>query len=154
MSINLIKNDGIDGVALLLTQYERFGSVGNDEYLELFIDEYLDIDEDLIGAYNDYRSEQGYEVYCDDLNEMLYGLEPMEIVQKTYFGDFNYSDDYFYFNGYGNINSILTSQIIREMKEDRAFLEWYIEEYDLIDYDDDEVQAAIEEANKLIAQGY
>ena len=34
--------------ALMLTQYERYGSIGNDEYIEYFIDEELEVDENTL----------------------------------------------------------------------------------------------------------
>lgn len=138
--------------ALLITQYDRFGGVGQQEYLENYIHEELDVNIDMLSDYNEYLINNGYEPFYDDLNDMLIGLEPMQIVQKTYFGKFNYSDDYYQFNGYENIDSFSEYEVIREMKNDTDFLKWYIEENDLIDWD--EAQKDIDEANELIKQGY
>lgn len=43
-------------IGLMLTQYEKYGTVGTDEYLQYFIDEELELDESDIGAYNEYLS--------------------------------------------------------------------------------------------------
>ena len=140
--------------ALLLTQYERFGIIGNEEYIENYINEELEIDADMISDYNKYLIENGYNTYESDLEILLYGREPLEVARMTFYGDFRFADDYHKFNGYGNIDSFSERQVINEMKENRDFLTWYIEKNDLIDFESDEVQNAIEEANKLIKAGY
>ena len=140
--------------ALLLTQYEKYGTIGKDEYIENYINEDLEIDADMIGDYNEYLINNGYEPYESDLNVMLEGIDPVEVARKTFYGNFRFADDYFKFNGYANIDSFSEWQVIEEMKKDRDFLEWYIEENDLIDFDGEEVQAVIEEAKMLIACGF
>lgn len=140
--------------ALMLTQYERFGTIGTDEYIENYIHEELEIDALMIGYYNEYLLEQGHEIYYYDLNEMLYGFTPIEVARMTFYGDFRFADDYHKFDGYGNIKSFSEYQVIERMKDDYDFLVWYIERNDLIDFESDEVIEVIEAANKLIALGY
>lgn len=142
----------IKNYAMLLTQYERFGTVGEDEIKEMYIDEELEITTDMIVDYNYYLIKQGYEPYYNDLDQMLEGFSPLEVAQKTFYGEFNYSYEFHQFNGYRNIDSFEDFDIIREMKKDTGFLLWYIDENELIDWD--EAQEIIEEANKLIAKGY
>jgi hypothetical protein len=140
--------------AILLTQYEQYGSVGRNEFIENFIHENLDIDISMLSDFNEWLLNNHYEddyIY-DDLEEMLEGFNTMDAVRATYFGNFNYSDDYYRFNGYGNVDSLTDTEIVREMSDNRDFLEWYIEENDLIDWD--EADEIIEEANKLIKKGY
>ena len=48
----------IKNIALLLTQYEKFGSVGMDEFKQFYKDEYMDISTCWIGDYNEYLSEK------------------------------------------------------------------------------------------------
>lgn len=49
----------------------------------------------------------------DDFNELMNGFEPIYIAMRVSFGDFNPHDEYFYFDGYGNLVSInYLSQII------------------------------------------
>lgn len=139
-------------LGFMATQYEKFGEITEDEIIEAFIDEELEIDIDMLLDYNEYLSRDGYETYFTDLDEALAGYTPLEIIQKTYFGNFNYSADYFKFNGYANIDSFTESQIVEEMKSDREFLRWYVEENCLLD--EDEIQEAIEHGNTFLAQGY
>ena len=141
-------------VALLLTQYEIYGSIGEEEYIQYFIDEELNLDESDIGSYNEYLSENKHEIYYSDFDDMLYGYSPQEAVRMTYFGKFKYCHDYFQFNGYNNIDSFTTYEVVREMKNDKKFLKWYIEENELIDFENEEVISAIRESNELIKKGY
>lgn len=145
-----------NSTALLLTQYDRFGTVGKDEYFENFIDEELDVDLDMLNDYNEYLSDLGYEPYymMDELEDILAGCSHIEVIRMTYFGKFNFADEIFQFNGYGNIDTFSEGQIIREMREDRDFLKWYVEQNDLIDFDSEKVQNDIEDANTLLAIGY
>lgn len=146
--------NGIKEIALLLTQFEEYGAIGKNEFIKYFIAEELELDESNISDYNDYLSENGYETYFEDLDDVLTGQAPSEIARMCFYGNFNFSYDFHQLNGYGNIDSFEAWQIVKEMKEDRAFLEWYIETYDLIDWDSEEVEQAIIEANKLILLGY
>ena len=94
--------------AILLTQYERFGTVGIEEVKELYQDEYFE-PADYISEYNEYLSENNHDGYYsfDELDELLQGVDPIEIIRMWHFGDSNNSfiDDYFTFNGYGNIKT-------------------------------------------------
>ena len=146
--------NGIKEIALLLTQYEQFGTIGEDEFLQYFIAEELELNENNIGDYNEYLSENGYETYFEDLNEALEGRTPEEIARMCFYGNFNFSYDFHKFNGYENIDSFEAWQIVKEMSEDKDFIKWYIEENCLIDWEDEEVTQAIAEANKLVKLGY
>ena len=42
---------------------------------------------------------------------------PMEAVRATYYGDYNYNDEYVKFNGYGNIDSYTEYERIEEIKD-------------------------------------
>lgn len=143
-------------LGLLLTQYEKYGTCGESELRELILDEEIELDESMIGDYNEYLIEQGYEPYEDDLNIMLEGLEPWEIVQKTFYGKFNNPyDDYFQFNGYANIDSFSSYQVVEEMKNDKGFLDYLKENIDLEDYyTEDEQKEIIDNCNRLIKLGY
>ena len=41
---------------------------------------------------------------------------PMEAIRATYYGDYNYSDEYVKFNGYGNIDSYSEEEKNEEIK--------------------------------------
>ncbi len=47
-----------------------------------------------------------YELDDNNINEIMEGKEPIEIIRMTAYGDFNYAHDYFRFNGYGNLISL------------------------------------------------
>ena len=48
-----------------------------------------------------------YTLYnMDDFDVIMEGYTPTEVVQRTFFGCFNPNDDYFFFNGYANLESI------------------------------------------------
>lgn len=54
--------------AMLITQYERYGTVGVQEYIDYFIDEELEISIDMLYAYNEYLLESYPDQYIyDDL---------------------------------------------------------------------------------------
>ena len=42
---------------------------------------------------------------------------PMEAIRATYYGDYNYNDEYIKFNGYGNIDSYSEYERIEEIKD-------------------------------------
>lgn len=70
----------------------------NDEYLTM----------DMVSQLNSLNgSFETYVLYnmCD-FDEMMEGYTPTELAQRIFFGDFNINDDYFYFNGYANLESI------------------------------------------------
>lgn len=47
-----------------------------------------------------------YEVYdMESFDDIVYGWEPLEIANRIHFGDFSPMDDYFTFNGCGNLES-------------------------------------------------
>lgn len=70
----------------------------NDEYLTM----------DIVGQLNSLNgSFETYVLYnMDDFDEMMEGYTPTELAQRIFFGDFNINDDYFFFNGYANLESI------------------------------------------------
>lgn len=63
---------------------------------------------DLVWQLNSLNgSFENYVLYnMEDFDEMMEGYTPTEIAERIFFGDFNPNNDYFYFNGYGNLESI------------------------------------------------
>lgn len=94
--------------------------------LEEFTDE-LNMLEYILDNY----SEREYHnlLVFDDLDEMLQGYEPTEVARMIFFGNIqNFSDDYFRFNGYGNIESLNQYQYERELLDlEDELLEAYFE---------------------------
>lgn len=54
----------------------------------------------------------GYDM--DEFNEFMSNYEPLELAQMMWFGDFNPNDDYFRFDGYGNLVSLAWKDIVDE----------------------------------------
>jgi hypothetical protein len=105
---------------------------GIDEYnLDEFLDKYDDAEPPLSMVYrsreelaegmlNDMNDEESIELwneYCEDYNDpdgriypndeeffSLFG-DVMEVVRAISYGDYNFSDNYVYFNGYGNLET-------------------------------------------------
>ena len=70
----------------------------NDEYLTM----------DMVNQINCLNgSFETYVLYnMDDFDEMMEGYTPTELAERIFFGDFNINDDFFYFDGYANLESI------------------------------------------------
>ena len=64
---------------------------------------------DLIELHNSYCEAAGYEddrIYSMwDLDEILEGRTPTDILSMGFYGSFNPQHDFFWFNGYGNLES-------------------------------------------------
>ena len=63
---------------------------------------------DIVSQLNSLNgSFETYVLYnMEDFDEMMKGYTPTELAQRIFFGDFNINDDYFFFNGYANLESI------------------------------------------------
>ena len=63
---------------------------------------------DIVSQLNSLNgSFETYVLYnMDDFDTIMEGYTPTEVVQRTFFGCFNPNDDYFFFNGYANLESI------------------------------------------------
>ena len=61
-------------------------------------------------VYNEYLDSVNYLddrlYYEEDFDEILSGKAPSEIAGLIFYGEFNPNDNYFKFNGYGNIESV------------------------------------------------
>ena len=51
------------------------------------------------------------------LDEMLNSVEPTEVLRMAHFGEFNWLDDYFTINDYGNLDSINKFEFEEELKD-------------------------------------
>lgn len=67
-------------------------------------------DRDIISLHNAYCDKTSIDkrIYLmDDFDEVMNGVEPWEVARSCFYGrHFCPVDDYFFFNGYGNIESI------------------------------------------------
>lgn len=80
--------------------------------------------EELLAMVQDINSFNGgmphldvFEMYS--FNDIMnsFGFDPMDIALKTYNGDFYPNDDYFSFNGYGNLESFSSYDLEKELLE-------------------------------------
>lgn len=71
------------------------------------IKEYLEglNDWELIAIWNEYCCNDNCIYPMDELDELLGGMAPSEILRASYYGYFNPNDDYFKFNCMGNLVS-------------------------------------------------
>lgn len=140
-------------VGYQLTAYEKYGSVGIDELKEFVLDEVKDEEPDC-GDYNSWLYENNYgdDAIFDNDEDFFFNFvpNPIDAVQKTYYGDYRFNDDFVKFNGYGNLDSSSSLDDLMVLKED--YWESYIEEN--IDWEDEEIQEIINICNDLVKQGY
>lgn len=140
-------------VGYQLTAYEKYGSVGIDEFKQFVLNEVKD-EEINMDDYNDFLRENNCsddEIYYNDEDFFnTFFSSPLEAVRATYYGDYNYNDSFVKFNGYGNLDSADYLDDLMVLKED--YWESYIEEN--IDWEDEEIQEIINICNDLVKQGY
>lgn len=64
---------------------------------------------DLVSVHNEYCDEMSYtddHIYSmEEFDEIMSGQTPWEIARCAYYGDFCPAHDYFWFNGYANLES-------------------------------------------------
>lgn len=72
-------------------------------------------DDEIIEAYNeycDYNNDHDSIVYpMDEFDEVTESFTPMELASSVVYGEFNPSDDWFTFDGYGNLQSFRNSDV-------------------------------------------
>ena len=64
----------------------------------------MDIVSQLNGLNGSFETYTLYDM--DDFDMVMEGCTPTELAQRIFFGDFTPNGDYFYFNGYANLESI------------------------------------------------
>lgn len=95
--------------------------------------------DEIITEYNEYCE------YCNDMDSIVYDMSefdeivanftPMELASSVAYGNFNPSDDWFMFDGYGNLqsfrNSIVFDFFVENVDDDYIIelAEEYEEEY-------------------------
>lgn len=114
-----------------------------------------------LDSYNGYLGDDRY-YSMDDLNELYSGVEPIEILQRAYFGrdndtwhtdesgnkiygEFNPNRDYFTFNGYGNLVSSdykdysdkLDEYFVEALLENRSYIDTIENDEELSDLFDE-----------------
>ncbi len=150
-------NDSVKELALLLTQYEQYGSVGHDEFLELVHDEFFLNEVSIydLSDYNDFLLANNYcdDYLTDDLNELLQGLEPERAFWMGAWSDVNGMSQYYNFNGNGNIQGYEEYEVVKMIKDSKEFFDYCIEN-ELLEIDSEFEENVIDECNKLLKAGY
>ena len=140
----------------LATQYEKYGSVDEEEIIEAYIDEKVEVDISMLGDYNNYlANDNRYDdeiMDWDELEDYLKDMPPLDAFKLAHNSDFTWNDNYFTWDGYGNLVGMEEYAVIDKIKEDRDFLKWYVTENELID--DDTMEEAINYCNHLLKEGY
>ena len=101
---------------------------------------------DLVNVHREYCDATNCfddEIYSmDDFDEVIGEQEPWWIACRIFYGDFNPNDDYFTFNGYGNLKS-LNSYNASEYIYINDIIDHIIENHDAL-YND-EIEAILDE---------
>ena len=75
----------------------------------------------------------------------MFFTDPMEAVRATQFGNYNYSDDYVKFNGYGNLDSCSEWEFVQDLQDNiDEIVDLLIENANNL-YLDSELQELLEE---------
>ena len=56
----------------------------------------------------------------EQINELFHSVEPLEILRMAHFGGFDWNDDYFIVNDYGNLESINEFEFEELLKDNQA----------------------------------
>jgi len=156
VNVNSITAMSTDNLAMLLTAYERFGSLSEADLVEMLCDEF-EVTEDIISDYNEYLLTNSY--YSDvvrslvDLEDEIKGMDPAETFRLGYSSkeQFSWNDDYYCYDGYNNLVSYNTTRLLAKIADNDDFKKWYIRENILDDLDVDEILTV---ANDLVKEGY
>ena len=62
-----------------------------------------------LGEFEYYEMEQ--------INELFQSAEPLEILRMAHYGEFDWNDDYFTINGYGNLESVNEFEFEKILKD-------------------------------------
>lgn len=75
-----------------------------------------------LDAYNGYLGDD--HIYCmDELDDLFYNMKPLDVLHRAFYGgddgggEFNPNQNYFYFNGYGNLVSICSKDYSDHLDE-------------------------------------
>ena len=154
VNVNSITAMSTDDLALLLTAYERFGSLSESDLIEMLADE-LTIDTSIISDYNEWCYNNSY--YDDvirpisEFEDELDNMDSHEAFRLAYSSRFSWCDDYYTWTGEGNVKSLTESAALDIICDNTGFIKWYVRENILDDLDADEILAF---ANQLIKEGY
>ena len=106
------------------------------------IRDYLDaLDTDTLVAMHNETSDADDRVYeMSEAEDVLYGMEPIRVAAMVYYGDFCPARSYFWFNGYGNLES---SDFLPGIVSTWDLARYIVEDDD--DMGDDEIRDILDE---------
>ena len=93
-----------------------------------------------INSWNGYLYDLDYQLNDEDFFNTYFYNNPNEAVRSSYYGDYNYMDDYVKFNAYGNLESCTELEFEEQLKDYveeilDTFLEYYadnnVDTYDI-----------------------
>lgn len=153
----------MDELAFELLEYEKSGCINEKAYIvNEIIKPYLirDLDKyELVELYNEYLEDVHYYddhiyIFDEDFFTTYFNNNPYEAVRSAHFGNIeSWNDDFIRFNGYGNLESLSSYQLQEEIIKDTNFLNWLFDN-DVVEYDGDEIDEAVQVAYELIEKGY
>lgn len=147
-------------IGYMATQYEGSMSYA-DCVKQAIIDEviYTDLDGEGVGTVV-----EGFNLYCldrcyyndiwrtfDEIMDMIDNMTPEQAFRLGSVSEFSYTDDYYRFNGYGNIESANEVTVKKEILQDGDFLDWC---YERQNYDQKEIDKCVDELRHCLALGY
>ena len=92
----------------------------NYEDIKGYLLNHVDEIGNIVSEINSIDNSLEYLDYWDNDEEFFdtfFHNDPMEAVRSSYYGDYNYCDDYVRFNGYGNLESFNDYELEKEYKE-------------------------------------
>lgn len=70
-----------------------------------------------------------FEYYeMEQINDLFHDAEPLEILRMAHFGNFNWNDEYFTVNAYGNLDSVSEFEFEKELKDNHDEIEEHYNE--------------------------
>lgn len=155
-----ISGEQIWEYAFMLTQYEKYGEVGETELQELMISrEYFDDDEVSLYDWNEYCDENRYydmhvEYLDEDYFKTYYYNDPYKAVQDVINGDVNLADKYIRCTDCWGLESL---DDYTELF-DSDFRKWYVEQDECnmpqIEEIKENADIIISVCNSLVKAGY
>lgn len=138
-------------LAYQLTAYERCGMIEYHEGLRDLLGVSFTVDD-----YNNFLSCNNYGIYYtfDEETFNQFFDNPWEAMRACHFGEVSFLNEYFTFNGYGNIETKSESDIINEANEDTDFIEMLLEEQHEDLFEDDFMVSIVLMALYLVKQGF
>lgn len=153
-----IENVNKNHIAFMATQYDDIAHSVDGAIMHALGDEIIEdmSDDEILAKYFEMRDEYAYEEFYalddDTLDDVLSSYSPNEVVRMALFGKFNYNDDYFTFDGYGNLESYTETELADEARNDSDFRQYLTSECS--DYDMDWLEDVRTLFLKYLKEGY